>query len=334
MKRKMFLVSMVVLALIVFVPCAWSQGILNMPPQPPEEVYVQHLNLDPPFTVRVSNISDDSLYDVKNHDYPGWCSEHNGTWPAKDGKRTLYDSTDTAAVAPLYTLPEGVNWNMVNYLLNHKIGTDKMAVQTALWFLLGTEKKSTDVLVGNALAMYNNSKTYGGSFIPAAGQIVAVLIYVDGFKGFTTNYSDRNQDTLIEVRVPTRGCTLTPGYWKTHSSNGPAPYDETWGMIGEDTTFFHSEQGWYDVLWTKPKKGNVYYILAFQYIAAKLNIMAGASSTAQVNAALAFADLFFDAQTPATALNLSKKDRNFYTGLANILDSYNNGYIGPGHCSN
>ena len=36
------------------------------------------------------------------------------------------------------------------------------------------------------------------------------------------------------------GYTLTHGYWKTHSSYGPAPYDDTWALvspIGEDTQF-------------------------------------------------------------------------------------------------
>ena len=30
--------------------------------------------------------------------------------------------------------------------------------------------------------------------------------------------------------VPPQGCTLTQGYWKTHSENGPAPYDDNWAI--------------------------------------------------------------------------------------------------------
>jgi hypothetical protein len=40
-----------------------------------------------------------------------------------------------------------------------------------------------------------------------------------------------------------QGCTLTPGYWKTHSRKGPAPYDDTWAELGpaqEATPFFKS----------------------------------------------------------------------------------------------
>ena len=72
------------------------------------------------------------------------------------------------------------------------------------------------------------------------------------------------------------GCTLTPGYWKTHSKYGPAPYDATWAEIGEDTPFFASGKTWYDALWTEPKGGEAYYILAHAYIAAALNFKNGA----------------------------------------------------------
>jgi hypothetical protein len=67
----------------------------------------------------------------------------------------------------------------------------------------------------------------------------------------------------------------SPGYWKTHSRNGPAPYDDTWEAIGgAGTTFYHSGQSYYEVLWTPPR-GNPYYILAKQFITAQLNVENG-----------------------------------------------------------
>ncbi|MGE5249453.1 MAG: hypothetical protein ACM3QS_04490 [Bacteroidota bacterium] len=129
------------------------------------------------------------------------------------------------------------------------------------------------------------------------------------------------------------GCTLTPGYWKTHSLRGPAPYDDAWlaiGPAGADTPFFLSGQTYYQVLWTAPS-GNPYYILAHAYIAAKLNILNGASSTPDVDAAIAFAESFFNTYTPDS--KLSKTMRATVIAKAYILDQYNNGFIGPGHCS-
>jgi hypothetical protein len=134
----------------------------------------------------------------------------------------------------------------------------------------------------------------------------------------------------IDVNVPCGGCTLTPGYWKTHSEYGPAPYDETWALLsnGANTAFFGSGQTWYDVLWTPPAKGNPYYILAHAYIAAKLNILNGASTTSDINDALSWAEAWFGANSPGSYAN-----RQAALNRATILDNYNNGLIGPGHCS-
>jgi hypothetical protein len=128
------------------------------------------------------------------------------------------------------------------------------------------------------------------------------------------------------------GCTLTQGYWKTHSRKGPAPYDDAWGVLGaaqEDTPFFISGQTWYQVLWTAPG-GNPYYILAHQYIAAKLNILNGSSSTAAVNAVIADAEKLFAGKSPSGSFSRSEKAA--MTAAASTLDQYNNGLIGPGHC--
>jgi hypothetical protein len=137
-----------------------------------------------------------------------------------------------------------------------------------------------------------------------------------------------------------QGCTLTPGYWKTHSNHGPAPEDDAWFALGDvdkdgvsegaDETFFLSGKTYYEVLWTAPQ-GNAYYILANAYIAAKLNILNGASSTSAVDAAITYAETFFATYTPTSSL--SKSVRNAAIANAGTLDKYNNGLIGPGHCS-
>jgi len=129
------------------------------------------------------------------------------------------------------------------------------------------------------------------------------------------------------------GCSLTPGYWKTHSEKGPAPYDATWALLlpdGEDTPFFSSGKFYYEALWTAPK-GNAYWILAHAYIAAKLNMLNGADFTAAQTAYDA-AKLLFLAKTPAKVKKLKGAAKQEWTKLATILDNYNNGYIGPGHC--
>jgi hypothetical protein len=139
----------------------------------------------------------------------------------------------------------------------------------------------------------------------------------------------------VDVSIPPCdvGCTLTPGYWKTHSLYGPAPYDDAWlalGSDGADTLFFLSGVSYHHVLWTPPK-GNAYYILAHAYIAAKLNVLNGATDTA-VASTLATAEQLFANWAPSQ-IGKASALRAQMVALAATLDSYNNGLIGPGHCS-
>lgn len=144
----------------------------------------------------------------------------------------------------------------------------------------------------------------------------------------------RTSSHTLNINVPcANGCTLTQGFWKTHSRLGPAPYSSGWQVLGasqEQTIFFLSGKSWYTIFWTAPK-GNVYYILAHQYMAAKLNILNGAATTPEVTAAITAAESFFNTYTPSSSLSSAVK--NSANANATLLDNYNNGLIGPGHCS-
>ena len=154
----------------------------------------------------------------------------------------------------------------------------------------------------------------------------------------TDDTGTEGRDTVVlPVTVPCDGgCTLTPGYWKTHSRYGPAPYDETWAQLGEDTVFFLSGQSYYQVLWTAPR-GNAYFILAHAYIAARMNLLNGASMPSEVSDALAAAEEVFNTYTPADVAAMKGRGgtqlRAEILGYATMLDDYNNGLTGPGHCS-
>ena len=141
----------------------------------------------------------------------------------------------------------------------------------------------------------------------------------------------------FDVTVAPSGCTRTPGYWMTHSDRGPAPYDHTWKMLGvleEDTPFFLSGKTYYQALWMNSRKGNAYYILAQAYIAAQLNTLGGVSIPGPVSTAWDQATILFNTYTPlqVAAWKGSKGQRSTFLALAKILDDYNNGLIGPGHC--
>jgi hypothetical protein len=143
-----------------------------------------------------------------------------------------------------------------------------------------------------------------------------------------------SDSATIVVHVPCEGCTLTPGYWKTHSSHGPAPYDDTWALLpaGADTPFFLSAQTYHQVLWRAPG-GNAYYILAHAFIAAELNALNGAELGA-LQATFDLATSLLGMVTPAElgALKGGAPIRALAISLAAELDDFNNGITGPGHC--
>jgi len=141
--------------------------------------------------------------------------------------------------------------------------------------------------------------------------------------------------TLInfEIEVVYPGCTRGKGYWKTHSAYGPAPYDSAWALLGEDSTFFLSNQTNYEVMWTPPSGGNAYYMLAHQYIATSINILSGADPSEIQNAYDNATDLF-EMYTPEEigALKGNNPIRQEFIGLKSMLAQYNEGEIGPGSC--
>jgi hypothetical protein len=146
----------------------------------------------------------------------------------------------------------------------------------------------------------------------------------------TTGDDDASVDWTVTCDV---SCTLTQGYWKTHNDlfKGGAASDETWELLssGEETIFFLSGKSWFEVFNTAPK-GNAYYNLAHQYMAAYLNTLTGASVTSEVQDALDDAETFFSANAPTATISKTVKAQ--LTSLAGTLGAYNEGEIGPGHC--
>lgn len=121
-------------------------------------------------------------------------------------------------------------------------------------------------------------------------------------------------------------CTYTQGWWKTHHQNAsgskkidwPAPEDENAKICGRT---------WLSILKTSTQ-GRAWYILAHQWISAKLNVANGASTTAAVDNALDKGNTLL----LNNCNGIKQCDRSTALGYADTLDDYNNGYIGPGHC--
>ena len=115
------------------------------------------------------------------------------------------------------------------------------------------------------------------------------------------------------------GCTVTLGWYKNHTSSWPS------GTLTPSTVFDGGAT--LITILNTPPKGSQYLILAHQYITALLNIQGGASVPSDVQTALNTAAAYFAGGGAGAG------DPNVdITGVAAILDNYNNGLIGPGHC--
>jgi len=141
-------------------------------------------------------------------------------------------------------------------------------------------------------------------------------------------------DNICFEKEEETGCTFTLGYWKNHANSGDNKYNPTWellGPLGKNEPLFLSEKTYFQAI--SAGGGNAYYQLSQQYVAAVLNALGGASTTV-VNSELTEAKNLFETYTPAQigALQGNNPTRKKFIGLSEILDKYNNGRIGPGHC--
>ncbi|MGB6874169.1 MAG: hypothetical protein WBE46_08600, partial [Dehalococcoidia bacterium] len=204
--------------------------------------------------------------------------------------------------------------------------------------LLATLKAPPDSGDTAGLGVLNVGETWSWNI--SSGPITATTTFVAlGFGtdslgnevSYEEGYLRERDEVTVETEEPV--CPLSPGYWKTHSRYGPAPYDDTWALIkpdGEDTIFFLSGKTYYRVMWTPASAGNAYYILAFQYIAAELNFLNGAFIPAEVQVAFDEATALFEKYTPyqvGSWRRSNQKEIKEFLRLAEILDDYNNGRL-------
>ncbi|WJW69181.1 hypothetical protein OZ401_002777 [Candidatus Chlorohelix allophototropha] len=113
-------------------------------------------------------------------------------------------------------------------------------------------------------------------------------------------------------------CTYTQGYWKTHPESWPVNSLTIGGVSYSKDQLIK--------IFNTPPKGDASYILMDQLIAAKLNLASGASDSA-VATTIANSDTWLS----VNKLGSKSKDQAAIN-MGSILDQFNNGLIGPGHC--
>ncbi|MCD6468328.1 MAG: hypothetical protein J7L32_03345, partial [Thermoplasmata archaeon] len=121
-------------------------------------------------------------YDVTNGTYVGWCCDEDHTiTPGTVYSVHLYSSYDPNM--PDYF--KDPDWDMVNYILNHKQGTPD-DVQAAIWYFIDHGNMPSSQAGKD---MVNDALAHGEGFKPACGQIMAVIC----------DAGENVQHTFIEV---------------------------------------------------------------------------------------------------------------------------------------
>jgi len=180
-RMSFVMLPLIFLMLSLTVNFAYADGPnINLPS---DEVYitVEYPSSECYYYVWLSGVP--SGYHVSNERYIGWCVDENHfisngkTYQAK-----MYSSYDQENPHP------DEDWDMVNYILNHNQGSWE-DVQDAIWYFIdGGIYPDSPV----ARAMVDEAKENGEGFVPGPGQILAVVLYIDG----------GTQIPIIEVRVP------------------------------------------------------------------------------------------------------------------------------------
>lgn len=186
---KKIVLSLVLVLVLLSASIAFAAGSLNLPDFLVNYSWSNYGSSTKGgmFDIHLSGIG--AGFDIVDGTYGGWCVQID---KFEDPTQVLlFSSDDPAMPGDAASKP----WDKVNYLLNHKAGTAAQ-IQEALWIVLGQKplaQASSQLVADMASAALGSS-----GFVPQPGQIIAVLLYSDGFG--TTN--DRFQETIIEVQVP------------------------------------------------------------------------------------------------------------------------------------
>jgi hypothetical protein len=157
-------------------------------------------------------------------------------------------------------------------------------------------------------------------------------VYVEVLPG--TDCTGCTEVEIVNKYIPP-GCTLTWGFWKTHSEYGPAPYNDTWAKLpdGADTLFFGTGKTYYEILQMPPSGGNAYLILAHQYIATELNGLKEGYLPSEVAGWMTAAAENLTYYESTMDIPKGSQDRADAIFLAGALANFNEGfYPGWKHC--
>ncbi len=285
---------------------------------PYEIVFDQECNLDAAFR-NVARVTITNYVDHTGEEWgPGVCAEAKGvaaefTLPCEPN---LTEINECATVLDELSVPEGFSCDPSVF----KLVT-----------LCGSEKIEYCVKVTNQCAQ------------PCEQYVLCNQVTLK----MLDTCEERKDCARISICVPCDcgGCTYTIGYWKNHDGTKKNQVDMITSLIEEadGTIWLGASNGAKSVAVTDASQaGNLLSMenqeasngivkLYAQLLAAKLNILNGACSCA-IHNTIAAADDFLSDHSASDWSCLTMEDQQVVLDWKTILDDYNNGVIGPGHC--
>jgi len=165
-----------------------TENDLNLPPIPVRiEVFD---GVESYFLTKLMDIPEG--YDVTNGTYLGWCIDTRAEMTRSPETHSVYLYSSFNPPGEL----ANEEWDMVNYILNHKRG-NATDIQQAIWYFINIDGNYTPTSQV-AWDIINDALENGEGFVPSYGEIVAIICYPT----VLLPYPSEVQISIIEVNNP------------------------------------------------------------------------------------------------------------------------------------
>jgi len=158
------------LSLLLISSASAADGWLNLPATP-VTMEIVYPGVESTFITTLSNIPPG--YDITDGTYLGWCVDRTLYYPAPPP--AAYDVILYSSYYPPASL-SGEQWDMVNYILNHKQGTP-LDIQEAIWYFIDGFPGPYIPGSPEGMAMVNDALANGGGYVPGLGEVIVVICY-------------------------------------------------------------------------------------------------------------------------------------------------------------
>jgi hypothetical protein len=254
----------------------------------------------------------------------------NGNSRTNLGKATLLNGTSFLTTAP-------VEFNAPSQVIDATLSvTDTVSCPQGF----------TCSMAGNSLSFSSDGQSLVSVSVTNASALCATFYTISNHvtateqDGAVRSAAATFTDGITTARCAS-GCTLTIGFWKTHAGFSGRNEDvvtqylpQHLGSTGGEMTRRINDR--FEAVralsmgYGEPSNGITK--LYAQLLAAKLNVARGAS-VSDVAATISAADAFLATRNESHWAGLTKAQRSQVITWMSLLDGYNNGTIGPGHCN-